>query len=109
MTKRKRDDLPLSQRPVPELVRVKARPPVAVVLGSPAEAAHLLKECEAGEAVCYQMDLYQAERLEEELRERGLAGRVVTTPDLWDLPGEFQTVIYLPAKGGERELKIDMV
>lgn len=109
MTRRKRDDIPLSQRPVPELVRVKARPPVAIVLGSPAEVAHLLQESQAGEAVCYQMDLYQAERLEEELRERKLAGRVVTAPDLWDLPAEFQTVLYLPARGGERELKIDMV
>lgn len=109
MTRRKRNDVPLSHRPVPELVRQKARPPVAVVLGSPAEAGHLLQECEAGEAVCYQMDLFQAERLEEELRERGVAGRVVTAADLWDLPAEFQTVIYLPARGGERELKIDMV
>ncbi len=109
MSRRKRKEVPLSQRAVPELVRTKTRPPVAVVLGSPAEVAHFLEESDAGEAVCYQMDLYQAERLQEELRERELAGRVVATPDLWDLPPEFQTVVYLPARGGERELKIDMV
>ena len=34
---------------------------------------------------------------------------VVTLPDLWDLPADFQTAVYLPARGGERELKIDMV
>jgi len=111
MSRRKRIDIPLSQRPVPELVQIKARPPLAIVLGSPAETAHVLHECNdpASEAVCYQMDLHQAGRVEEEMRERGVAGRVVTTPDLWDLPAEFQTVIYLPARGGERELKIDMV
>jgi 16S rRNA G1207 methylase RsmC len=111
MSRRKRVDVPLSQRPVPELVRSKCRPPIAVVLGSPAEVAHVLHECNdpSSEAVCYQMDLHQAGRVEEELRERGVAGRVVTTADLWDLPAEFQTVLYLPARGGERELKIDMV
>jgi len=108
MTKRKRNEVPLSQRPVPELVRAKARPPLAVVLGSPAEAAHLLQECAVRDAVCYQMDLHQAGRLQEEFQERGVAARVVTAPDLWDLPAEFQTVVYLPARGGERELKIDM-
>ena len=34
---------------------------------------------------------------------------MVTLPDLWDLPADFQSAIYLPARGGERELKIDMV
>ena len=72
----------------------------------------MLHECqEAGSAepVCYQMDLHQAGRVEDELRERNVPGRVVTTADLWDLPAEFQTALYLPARGGERELKIDMV
>jgi 16S rRNA (guanine1207-N2)-methyltransferase len=40
---------------------------------------------------------------------------VVALPDLWDLPlpsgdpAGFQSVVYMPARGGERELKIDMV
>ena len=32
-----------------------------------------------------------------------------TPPDLWDLPADFQTAVYMPARGGERELKIDMI
>jgi 16S rRNA (guanine1207-N2)-methyltransferase len=34
---------------------------------------------------------------------------VTALPDLWDLPGDFQTAVYMPARGGERALKIDMV
>src|SRR5205085_10090469 len=56
--------------------------------------------------VCYQMDLYPAGRIKEMFGDRV---RVETGADLWDLPAEFQTLIYLPAFGGERELKIDMI
>jgi 16S rRNA (guanine1207-N2)-methyltransferase len=98
---------------VPAAVLARVRPPAAVVLGSPAEVAHLLSACDTltapEDAVCYQMDLHQAERTREELAEQGLPGRVVTAPDLWDLPADFQTVLYMPPRGGERELKIDMV
>jgi 16S rRNA G1207 methylase RsmC len=107
--RRKRGEVPLSQREVPDLVRTKARPPLAVVLGSPAEVVHLLDACDVPEASCYQMDLHQAEKLEVELAELHPLARVVTAPDLWDLPDQFQTVIYLPARGGERELKIDLI
>jgi 16S rRNA (guanine1207-N2)-methyltransferase len=100
---------PLSQREVPALVREKLRPPLAVVLGSPAEVVHLLAAAPDVEAACYQMDLHQAERLTAELGEPNAAARAVTLPDLWDLPAEFQTAVYMPARGGERELKIDMV
>jgi 16S rRNA (guanine1207-N2)-methyltransferase len=55
------------------------------------------------------MDLYQAERLQAELAERQMAAKVVAAADLWDLPGDFQTALYLPPRGGERELKIDMI
>ena len=68
----------------------------------------MLHECQepgSAELVCYQMDLHQAGRVEDELRERNVPGRVVTTADLWDLPAEFQTALYLPARGGERELQ----
>jgi 16S rRNA (guanine1207-N2)-methyltransferase len=109
MTRRKRSDAPLSQRPVPEPVLGKLRPPLAVVLGSPAEVVNLLAACPDAGATCYQMDLHQAERLREGLAEAGLAANVVTLPDLWDLPPDFQTAVYLPPRGGERELKIDMV
>jgi 16S rRNA (guanine1207-N2)-methyltransferase len=106
---RKRKEVPLSQRVVPDLVRVKSRPPLAVVLGSPAEVVHCLADLNGIEATCYQMDLHQAERLREELAERQVPAKVVTAADLLDLPADFQTVLYLPPRGGERELKIDMV
>jgi 16S rRNA (guanine1207-N2)-methyltransferase len=105
----RRKATPLSQREVPAVVRDKARPPLAVVLGSPAETINLLRAIPASDAVCYQMDLYQAERLTGELGEANLTAEVTALPDLWDLPPEFQTVVYMPARGGERELKIDMV
>jgi 16S rRNA (guanine1207-N2)-methyltransferase len=109
MSRRKRNDIPLSQRAVPAQVLGKLRPPLAVVLGAPAEVVNLLTACPDLGATCYQMDLYQAERLREELAAAGLAARVVALPDLWDLPAEFQTAVYMPPRGGERELKIDMV
>jgi 16S rRNA (guanine1207-N2)-methyltransferase len=87
----------------------RARPPLAVVLGSPAEAAGLVADLAVPDAVCYQMDLYQADRLREELDRRGLAARVVTAPDLWDLPADFQTAVYPAPLGGERELKLDLI
>jgi len=90
-------------------VRSRLRPPLAVVLGSPAEVVNLLSAGDASGATCYQMDLHQAERLREALAERQLPAAVVTLPDLWDLPADFQSAVYLPARGGERELKIDMV
>jgi 16S rRNA (guanine1207-N2)-methyltransferase len=55
------------------------------------------------------MDLYQAQRLEQELAESGLSARVATAADLWDLPADFQTVIYPVPRGGERILKQDMI
>jgi 16S rRNA (guanine1207-N2)-methyltransferase len=106
---RRKREVPLSQREVPELVRSRVRPPFVVVLGSPAEVAHLLDACGGADAVCYQMDLHQAEKLQAELAGRHPAARVVTTADLWDLPANFQSTLYMPPRGGERELKIDMV
>jgi 16S rRNA (guanine1207-N2)-methyltransferase len=94
---------------VPAVVRERARPPLAVVLGSPAEVVNLLRTLGDIEAVCYQMDLYQAERLTTELAEAGVTADVRALPDLWDLPGPFGSAICMPARGGERELKIDMV
>jgi 16S rRNA (guanine1207-N2)-methyltransferase len=54
------------------------------------------------------MDLAQADRLRAALRAAGLAADVVTLADLWDLPADFLTVVYLAPRGGERELKIDV-
>jgi 16S rRNA (guanine1207-N2)-methyltransferase len=109
MKQRKRSDKSLSQRPVPAFLAGKVRSPLAVVLGSPAEVGNLLAGCPGIDATCYQMDLYQAERVRAELGERGLKAHVVTAPDLWDLSAEFESAVYMAARGGERELKIDMV
>jgi 16S rRNA G1207 methylase RsmC len=109
MSRRTRRLVPLSQRAVPETVRARMHAPLVVVLGSPAEVVNLLRAADGAEAVCYQMDLYQAEKLREALAKANINAKVTTAPDLWDLPADFQTAIYMPARGGERELKIDAI
>jgi 16S rRNA (guanine1207-N2)-methyltransferase len=93
----------------PAFISSHVHPPVVIVLGSPVEVVRLIADLGTEEITCYQMDLYQAGRVKEELRQRGLAARVVTASDLWDLAAEFRTAIYPPAQRGERALKIDMV
>jgi 16S rRNA (guanine1207-N2)-methyltransferase len=84
-------------------------PPFGIVLGAPGEAARIAVALASDEVTAYQMDLHSAERLTEALAELGSRARVETAADLWDLPPDFQTLVYPAAKGGERELKIDMV
>jgi 16S rRNA G1207 methylase RsmC len=108
MSRRKRVARPLSQQPVPEFFTAKVRPPLVVVLGSPAEVVHALAALSV-EATCFQFDLHQADKLRAMLAEANLKADVVVKPDLWDLPADFQTALFLPARGGERELKIDMI
>jgi 16S rRNA (guanine1207-N2)-methyltransferase len=101
-----------AQQPVAEVLAAvadKVRPPVGIILGSPREVAELAQGGQLVDAVCYQMDLFQAERLEQELAETGVQARVVTLPDLWDLPAQLQTLIYPVPQGGERILKLDMI
>lgn len=88
------------------LVRDRLRPPYLVVLGSPAQAAQLAAELGPADTTCYQMDLYQAQRL---AAEAGLAGRVETRADLWDLAPVFNSAVFPVQLGGERSLKLDMV
>src|SRR5207248_11536108 len=59
--------------------------------------------------VCYQMDLHQAERLREELAAGNIKAEVRAEPDLWDLPADFQTVLFPSPPRVERELKLDLV
>jgi 23S rRNA (guanine1835-N2)-methyltransferase len=99
----------MQPRSLTESLGNKIRSPLLTVLGSPREVAELLAETGTQEATCYQMDLYQADRLRDELAERGIVAQIVTAADLWDLPTVFQTVLYPSAEGGERDLKIDMV
>lgn len=101
----------LSRATVPELLVTKARSPLVVVLGSPAEVLNLLAGLGPQDPppTCYQMDLHQADRLRSELLDRGLNANVVTSGDLWDLPAEHATAVFMPTRGGERELKLDMI
>jgi 16S rRNA (guanine1207-N2)-methyltransferase len=92
-----------------QVIPGKIRSPLGIILGSPAEAANLVQTLAVPAVTCYQMDLYQAERLAEEVRRRGPDGRVETLPDLWDLPDRFSTLVYPAPQGGERSLKIDMI
>lgn len=92
-----------------QAIQGRIRDPVAIILGSPRQAANLLEELKLADAVCYQMDIYQAGRLRDEISRRGLSASVSVSADLWDLAADFQTAIYPPSEGGERGLKIDMV
>jgi 16S rRNA (guanine1207-N2)-methyltransferase len=87
----------------------KIRPPLGIVMGAPVEAADLVLVLNASDIVCYQMDLYQAQRLELELGQFDLSAKIITLPDLWDLPADFQTLLYPVPQGGERALKLDLI
>ena len=95
--------------PLLESIKARVRPPVAIVLGSPAQAAELCGGVGDVEVVCYQMDLHQAERLRQQLQEIKSPATVATLPDLWDLPARFNTAIFPVAAHGERELKLDLL
>ena len=104
---------PLDKRRIfPELADIlasKLKPPLGVVLGSPGEVAELVGTLPSSDVTCFQMDLFQADRLQVELKESGHFAEVVTAPDLWDLPAPLQTLVYPVPLGGERALKLDMI
>ncbi|MFL5339116.1 MAG: class I SAM-dependent methyltransferase [Gemmataceae bacterium] len=95
--------------PLLEAVAGRVAPPVALVLGAPRLVVELVNAVPSSQVVCYQMDLFQADRLREELSATGLSADVKTAPDLWDLQADFQTVIFPSPPRGERDLKIDMI
>jgi 16S rRNA (guanine1207-N2)-methyltransferase len=109
MSRRKRDGNPETLKEALAAVADHVRPPVAVTLGSPREVATMVGAVGLSDVVCYQMDRYQAGQLETELAGARPGARVVTAPDLWDLPADFQTVLYPAPQGGERILKLDML
>jgi 16S rRNA G1207 methylase RsmC len=90
-------------------VTARLRPPFGIVLGAPAEVCDLAAALPAGHVVCYQMDLFQATRLKQELGALGTQADVHTAPDLWDVPEPVQTLLYPVPLGGERALKLDMI
>jgi 16S rRNA (guanine1207-N2)-methyltransferase len=89
--------------------RPRLRPPVLVALGAPRLAADIVAAIGLPGTTCYQMDLHQADRLRDELRQIGGDAAVEVKPDLWDLAAQFNTVLYLSPPRGERELKRDIV
>jgi len=102
----------MKHRPAPLLdllptIAERLLPPLCIVLGSPVRAARIAGRVPADR--CFQMDLFQAERLQRELERDHVPAQVVTGADLWDLPAEFQTVVYPVEEGGERGLKLDVV
>src|SRR5437870_4866850 len=90
-------------------VAAKLQPPFAIALGSPKEAADLVAALPSGPTICWQLDLYQAARLRDELQTRSLSAEFVALPDLWDLPQPAQTIVFAVSHGGERSLKLDVV
>ena len=106
MTRKSRPKKDARLDEVPEALLSKVRAPVGILFGSPGEVINLHEQLEIPDLLCFQMDLFPAERLRESFTE---SVRVVTHPDLWDVDEEFQTLIYLPERKGERELKIDVI
>ncbi|MFO0810914.1 MAG: methyltransferase [Gemmataceae bacterium] len=90
-------------------VRGRLKPPVLIALGSPRQASDITAALALPDTACYQIDLYQASRLRDELRELGADAEVHTAADLWDVPGPFGSVLVPSPARGERELKRDIV
>jgi hypothetical protein len=93
----------------PKSLVERIRPPFAIIMGSPSDVVNLLQSSPHKEAVCYQMDLFQAERLQQMLQDANIPAQVRVEPDLWDLGPNFASAVYLPARSGERELKTDII
>src|SRR5438067_1046721 len=91
--------------PLLESIKSRVRPPVVIILGSPSQVADLSAVLGDCETVCYQMDLHQADKLRQQLRDLGSPTTVETLGDLWDLPARFQTAIFPVAAHGKRQLK----
>lgn len=109
MPRHRKSEKELSRQVVPEFLVGKVKFPLVVVLGSPAEIVNLLETVPSQEVTCFQFDLHQADKLRQQLAEANLTAQVVVGADLWDLAAEYQSALFLPARGGERELKIDMI
>jgi 16S rRNA (guanine1207-N2)-methyltransferase len=111
MTRRKKSTPDASPVDLPDILPDKLRPPLALILGTTEKWLPLIElvQPEPEEFTAYQMDLFPAGQLRDALAQNKLDAHVVTAPDLWDLPAEFQTVLYAPPSRGERELRIDMV
>jgi 16S rRNA (guanine1207-N2)-methyltransferase len=92
-----------------EPVRKRIRSPVLIAPAAPRLVADLVVTLGLAQTACFQFDLFQAERLRDELREFGADADVFTAADLWDVPRRFSTLLLPSPPRGERELKRDLV
>jgi 16S rRNA G1207 methylase RsmC len=83
--------------------------PVLVLLGPVWPVTELVSALAGHEVTCLQFDVHQAARLKEKLEQEKLTANVVNAGDVWDVPGQFQTVIFPAAANMDRELKIDLI
>ncbi len=96
--------LPLLEAALPRI-----HAPVAIVLGALRLAAQLAGRINVPGTICYQMDLFQSERTQEEVALLSIPAEVTSSADLWDLPAEFGSVVFPSPPRAERDLKIDLV
>lgn len=89
--------------------RSRLRPPVLIVGGAPRLVADLVASLGLNGTACFQFDLFQAERLRNELRDVGTDADDLTSADLWNVPARFGSVLIPSPPRGERELKRDLV
>ena len=87
----------------------RVKPPLLIIMGSPWPATQLVSQFPNMDATCFQMDLFQADRLREKLEQENLTAEVVTGADVWDLPQRFQTVLFPAAAKSDFHLKLDML
>jgi 16S rRNA G1207 methylase RsmC len=92
-----------------DVLRAKVKFPVATLMGAPGEVGVVLDSLGSDDAVCYQMDLFSADRLKEQLAEQDSRAEVITAADPWDVPGQFASVVYVAPVTGERNLKLDIL
>ncbi len=90
-------------------VAARVKPPVCIPMGAPKSVAYLVQAMGLPDVTCFQMDLFPAARLREDLAELGATAEVVTAADLWDLPQKFNTVLLPAGAHTDRELKLDLI
>lgn len=86
----------------------KLQPPLGIIMGQSRDVSEFLAERDGAGDISYYMDVFDAEKLRQELGENSGA-EIVTLPDLWDVETPLQTLLYPVPRSGERALKIDMV
>ena len=90
-------------------IAARVKPPVCVPMGAPKSVAFLAQAMNLPDVTCFQMDIFPAARLREDLAEMTVTAEVVTAPDLWNLPQKFNTVLLPAGSHTDRELKLDLI